>query len=105
MFEPADGEFDAAEIDRELISARLKQDVLEHSGKNTSLHRRFRACILYYNFIRFTNVFVQSLTFLNLPRLYFAPKRPSLPLHVLWQLNPANISSRQKRMAALPNGT
>ena len=30
---PADGEFDAAEIDRELISARLKQDVLEHAGK------------------------------------------------------------------------
>ncbi|KZT01604.1 WD40 repeat-like protein [Laetiporus sulphureus 93-53] len=29
----ADGEFDAAEIDRELISSRLKQDVLEHSGK------------------------------------------------------------------------
>ncbi|KAG5728406.1 hypothetical protein E4T56_gene18986 [Termitomyces sp. T112] len=29
----ADGEFDAAEIDKELISARLKQDVLEHSGK------------------------------------------------------------------------
>ncbi|KAF9812679.1 hypothetical protein IEO21_06066 [Rhodonia placenta] len=27
------GEFDAAEIDRELISARLKQDVMEHSGK------------------------------------------------------------------------
>ncbi|KAI9069760.1 WD40 repeat-like protein [Trametes sanguinea] len=29
----AEGEFDAAEIDRELISARLHQDVLEHSGK------------------------------------------------------------------------
>ncbi|EKM56753.1 uncharacterized protein PHACADRAFT_141667 [Phanerochaete carnosa HHB-10118-sp] len=29
----AEGEFDAAEIDRELISARLKQDVLEHAGK------------------------------------------------------------------------
>ncbi|KAI0689539.1 WD40-repeat-containing domain protein [Cytidiella melzeri] len=29
----ADGEFDAAEIDRELISSRLKLDVLEHSGK------------------------------------------------------------------------
>ncbi|KAF8153274.1 Rnu3ip2 protein [Crassisporium funariophilum] len=29
----ADGEFDAAEIDKDLISARLKQDVLEHSGK------------------------------------------------------------------------
>ncbi|KAG6909425.1 hypothetical protein DXG01_000578 [Tephrocybe rancida] len=29
----ADGEFDAAEVDKELISARLKQDVLEHSGK------------------------------------------------------------------------
>ncbi|KAH9915195.1 WD40 repeat-like protein [Epithele typhae] len=29
----ADGEFDAAEIDRELVSARLKQDVMEHSGK------------------------------------------------------------------------
>lgn len=29
----ADGEFDAAEIDKELISTRLKQDVLEHSGK------------------------------------------------------------------------
>ncbi|KAF9266888.1 WD40 repeat-like protein [Marasmius fiardii PR-910] len=27
------GEFDAAEIDKELISARLKQDVMEHSGK------------------------------------------------------------------------
>lgn len=29
----ADGEYDAAEIDKELVSARLKQDVLEHSGK------------------------------------------------------------------------
>lgn len=29
----AEGEFDAAEIDKELISARLRQDVLEHSGK------------------------------------------------------------------------
>lgn len=29
----ADGEYDAAEIDKELISARLKQDVMEHSGK------------------------------------------------------------------------
>ncbi|KAG6819865.1 hypothetical protein H0H93_007850 [Arthromyces matolae] len=29
----AEGEFDAAEIDKDLISARLKQDVLEHSGK------------------------------------------------------------------------
>ncbi|KAI0672519.1 WD40-repeat-containing domain protein [Trametes maxima] len=29
----AEGEFDAAEIDRELVSARLKQDVMEHSGK------------------------------------------------------------------------
>ncbi|KAI0320397.1 WD40 repeat-like protein [Amylostereum chailletii] len=29
----AEGEYDAAEIDRELISTRLKQDVLEHSGK------------------------------------------------------------------------
>ena len=29
----ADGEADAAEIDKELISARLKEDVLEHAGK------------------------------------------------------------------------
>ncbi|KAG6333593.1 hypothetical protein ID866_5493 [Astraeus odoratus] len=29
----AEGEYDAAEIDKELISARLRQDVLEHSGK------------------------------------------------------------------------
>ncbi|TFK20629.1 WD40 repeat-like protein [Coprinopsis marcescibilis] len=29
----ADGEFDAADIDKELIASRLKQDVLEHSGK------------------------------------------------------------------------
>jgi ribosomal RNA-processing protein 9 len=29
----AEGEFDAAEIDKELISARLRQDVLELSGK------------------------------------------------------------------------
>jgi hypothetical protein len=28
-----DGEFDAAEIDRELISARLKKDALVNSGK------------------------------------------------------------------------
>lgn len=32
-FFAAEGEFDAAEIDRELISARLKQDVLEPAGK------------------------------------------------------------------------
>ncbi|KAJ3506935.1 hypothetical protein NMY22_g17089 [Coprinellus aureogranulatus] len=29
----AEGEFDAAEIDKEIIASRLKQDVLEHSGK------------------------------------------------------------------------
>ncbi|RXW18692.1 hypothetical protein EST38_g7159 [Candolleomyces aberdarensis] len=29
----AEGEYDAAEIDKELITSRLKQDVLEHSGK------------------------------------------------------------------------
>ncbi|PPQ75297.1 hypothetical protein CVT24_007520 [Panaeolus cyanescens] len=29
----AEGEFDAADVDKEIISARLKQDVLEHSGK------------------------------------------------------------------------
>jgi len=29
----AEGEFDAAEIDKELISSRLRQDVMEHSGK------------------------------------------------------------------------
>jgi ribosomal RNA-processing protein 9 len=33
LWESAEGEFDAAEIDRELISERLRQDVLEHSGK------------------------------------------------------------------------
>ena len=33
IWDTAEGEFDAAEIDRELISARLKQDVMEHSGK------------------------------------------------------------------------
>ncbi|KIJ33535.1 hypothetical protein M422DRAFT_183156 [Sphaerobolus stellatus SS14] len=29
----ATGEFDAADVDREIISARLKEDVLEHAGK------------------------------------------------------------------------
>ena len=29
----AEGEYDAAEIDKELISARLKQDVMKESGK------------------------------------------------------------------------
>ncbi|KAF9003437.1 WD40-repeat-containing domain protein [Cyathus striatus] len=29
----AEGEFDAAEIDKELIQSRLRQDVLEHAGK------------------------------------------------------------------------
>lgn len=28
-----EGDFDAAEIDKEIIATRLKQDVLEHSGK------------------------------------------------------------------------
>jgi len=32
-FDLAEGEFDAAEIDKELISSRLKQDILSHSGK------------------------------------------------------------------------
>ncbi|KZT34096.1 WD40 repeat-like protein [Sistotremastrum suecicum HHB10207 ss-3] len=31
--ELGEGEFDAAEIDREIISARLQRDVLEHAGK------------------------------------------------------------------------
>ncbi|EIN14441.1 WD40 repeat-like protein [Punctularia strigosozonata HHB-11173 SS5] len=29
----AEGDFDAADIDKEIISARLKQDVMEHAGK------------------------------------------------------------------------
>ena len=29
----ADGEYDAADVDKELLSARLKQDVMEHAGK------------------------------------------------------------------------
>ncbi|KAM6501053.1 WD40-repeat-containing domain protein [Amanita muscaria] len=29
----AEGDYDAAEIDKEIVNARLKQDVLEHSGK------------------------------------------------------------------------
>lgn len=29
----ADGEVDAADIDRDIISARLQQDVMEHAGK------------------------------------------------------------------------
>ena len=29
----AEGDFDAAEIDREIISSRLRQEVAEHSGK------------------------------------------------------------------------
>ena len=33
VFFIVDGEYDAAEIDRELISTRLKQDVLDNSGK------------------------------------------------------------------------
>lgn len=36
IFRIADGGIDAAELDRELITSRLKQDVLENSGK---LHR------------------------------------------------------------------
>ena len=30
----ADGEFDAVEVDEELISARLRQDMLEQSGND-----------------------------------------------------------------------
>lgn len=30
---PAEADYDAADIDRELVSARLRQDVLEDSGK------------------------------------------------------------------------
>jgi ribosomal RNA-processing protein 9 len=45
----ADGEFDAAEIDKELISARLKQDVLEHAGKvHLFVADTVRLCICIY---------------------------------------------------------
>lgn len=46
----AEGEFDAAEIDKELISTRLKQDVMEHSGK---VHL-FIADTVRMSFSRFT---------------------------------------------------
>jgi ribosomal RNA-processing protein 9 len=46
----ADGEVDAAEIDRELISQRLQKDVLEHAGKMHLLVagsvRAFTVCYL-----------------------------------------------------------
>ena len=29
----AEGDYDAAEIDKELVASRLKRDVLEHSGR------------------------------------------------------------------------
>jgi ribosomal RNA-processing protein 9 len=41
---PDDGNYDAAEIDKELISTRLRQDVLEHSGK---IHRFIADSVRY----------------------------------------------------------
>ena len=41
----AEGEFDAAEIDKELIASRLKQDVLAHSGK---LHKFIAKSVICY---------------------------------------------------------
>lgn len=32
-FNVGEGDFDAAEMDRDIISSRLKQDVAEHAGK------------------------------------------------------------------------
>ena len=46
-FISVDGEFDAAEIDRELISTRLKQDVLDNSGK-VHLFVADSVCDIYY---------------------------------------------------------
>jgi ribosomal RNA-processing protein 9 len=48
----ADGEADAAEIDKELISARLKQDVLEHAGKLHLFVADSVSAPVVYNYVR-----------------------------------------------------
>ena len=57
----ADGEVDAAEIDKELISARLKQDVLEHAGKLHLYVADSVRTIVTWNPVRVTSSFAVRL--------------------------------------------
>lgn len=57
----ADGEVDAAEIDKELISARLKQDVLEHAGKLHLYVADSVRTIVTWNRVRVTSSFAVRL--------------------------------------------
>lgn len=60
-----DGEYDAAEIDRDVISTRLKQDVMEHSGKvHSFIADSVGQSPLSYRSAYLMNYF--SLTFLHL---------------------------------------
>lgn len=56
----AEGEFDAAEIDHELISARLKQDVMEHSGKVHLFVADSVSFFIVYAYSMFNGCAVQS---------------------------------------------
>lgn len=59
-----DGEYDAAEIDRELISTRLKQDVLDNSGKiHLFVADSVRSFVHIYIYIR-CSLFIYLLLFL-----------------------------------------
>ena len=57
----ADGEVDAAEFDKELISARLKQDVLEHAGKLHLYVADSVRTIVTWNRVRVTSSFAVRL--------------------------------------------
>ena len=63
----ADGEVDVAEVDKELISARLKEDVLEYAGKrHLFVADSVSALVAYNDCVRLTPSSPYSLMFHNL---------------------------------------
>ena len=73
VFFLVDGEYDAAEIDRELISTRLKQDVLDNSGKIHLFVADSVRSFIYFSVLRlfFLLGWISSLILLDLQVLFF----------------------------------
>ena len=68
VFFIVDGEYDAAEIDRELISTRLKQDVLDNSGK---IHLFVADSVRSFIYIYFSLLIIYLFITLSDFRLFF----------------------------------
>lgn len=73
ILDVADGELDAAEIDRERLSSRLKLDVLENTGK---IHLFVAESVRSFVSLPLLHSHIRSLTFPNHP--YYERRRARL---------------------------